>query len=171
MAGFPWGILGTGNHQYIISGPIKQGTFLSSSLTWATIPAGGINGQVQFNLNGSLAGSSGLTWNGVNLYVNGLAVATVNQLPQACGDTGEIQFSDGMGGFVSDPAFTFDSLAGLNISLPVVIEDSLAVTLSIIVGKDLEFLSSINGIIVRSPNGNRWRFTIDNTGALNSTVL
>lgn len=119
MAGFQWGILGSGNHLYSIAGPIKVGTFLSSSLTWATIPAGGVNGQVQFNFNGGLAGSSKLTWDGSNLYVNGSAVvtfATLPPYPEAAGDVGEIQFSDGLGGFVSNCALKFDELDGLTVN-------------------------------------------------------
>jgi hypothetical protein len=36
---------------------------------------------------------------------------------------------------------------------------------------DIKIVNSINGIILRSPNGSRWRVTIDNTGALITNII
>lgn len=36
---------------------------------------------------------------------------------------------------------------------------------------DMEITGSSNGLILESPDGTRWRITIDNAGALTSTSL
>lgn len=44
-------------------------------------------------------------------------------------------------------------------------------TLPIITSKDLEVTDLTKGVILKSPNGNRWRITINNAGALVMTAL
>lgn len=182
QSGFPWGILGTGNHLYVVGGSAKLGTFLDSNLNFSPIPAGGFSTQVQFNSGGVLAGSTSLTWDGKHLYINGVIAAVLTNIPpsyvplittpvEASGDVGEVQYSDGLGGFVSDRTLTYDSLDGLYVETSITAGDSLSVVRQITAADDLEFTNYAKGFIMHSPNGTRYRVTIDNTGALNSTAI
>lgn len=47
----------------------------------------------------------------------------------------------------------------------------IAVTGVLYSNTDVEITDSTKGVILKSPNGTRWRVTIDNTGALNSTAI
>jgi hypothetical protein len=67
----PWKLITNGE---IIIG-VTELTFEQFSSTAA---AGGANTNIQFNDNGTFAGSANLTWNGSELYVNGTANVTGN---------------------------------------------------------------------------------------------
>ena len=47
----------------------------------------------------------------------------------------------------------------------------IAVTGVLYSNTDVEITDTTKGVILKSPDGSRWRITIDNTGALNSTAI
>jgi pectin methylesterase-like acyl-CoA thioesterase len=51
------------------------------------------------------------------------------------------------------------------------ISGGMAVSLSVMVGNDIEIINSANGLILKASNGTRYRVTIDTDGALITTAL
>lgn len=51
------------------------------------------------------------------------------------------------------------------------IADALAMTASLLGGKDIEITDSTMGVILTAPNLNRYRITVGNTGTLTTTLV
>ena len=62
-------------------------------------------------------------------------------------------------------------LSGGNLTGNLTVDGALGATGKLTNNNDIEITSLVAGLILKSPNGTRFRVTVDNSGALTTTVI